>query len=53
MVTTSCAMWRGQKIGIETIFTVDRTDGKRIYDPIKLKEVREKRKNGELYCEYC
>ena len=48
MVQRSECLCNGQIIGIETIYTV--INGKQINNPEKLAELREKSRNGELYC---
>lgn len=48
MAQRTVALCDGKFIGIETIFTV--VDGKQINIPEKLKELRRKSKNRELFC---
>lgn len=48
MVQRTVALYKGEYIGIETIFTVK--DGRQINIPDKLKELRTKSQNNELYC---
>lgn len=48
MAQRTVALCNGKYIGIETIFTV--IDGKQINIPDKLKELRIKSKNNELFC---
>lgn len=48
MAQRTVALCDGKYIGIETIFTV--IDGKQINIPEKLKELREKSQNNELFC---
>ncbi len=48
MAQRTVALCDGKYIGIETIFTV--IDGKQINIPEKLKEIRQKSQNNELFC---
>ena len=48
MAKRTVAFCKGRYIGIESIYTV--VDGKQINIPDKLKELRDKGKNNELFC---
>ena len=48
MALRTVALWKGQYIGIESIYTV--IDGKQINIPDKLKQLREKSRRNELFC---
>ncbi len=48
MAQRTVALCNGKYIGIETIYTV--IDGKQINIPDKLKDLRQKSKNNELFC---
>ncbi len=49
MVQRTSCLCDGKEIGIESIFTVT-TDGSQIYIPEKLKWLRQKSQNDELFC---
>jgi hypothetical protein len=48
MALREIALYKGTVIGIETIFTV--IDGKQINIPEKIKDLRQKSRNNELFC---
>ena len=48
MAQRTVALWQGQFIGIESIYTV--IDGKQVNIPEKLKELRAKSQHNELFC---
>lgn len=49
MAQRAVALYKGNNIGIETIYTV--VDGRQINIPEKLKELRAKSRNNELFCQ--
>ena len=48
MAQRTVALWKGQFIGIESIYTV--INGKQVNIPDKLKELRQKSQHNELFC---